>query len=180
MTPGVFWAKVDTRSADGCWPWQGHCDDHGYGRVGIDSRLDYAHRVAWRWAFGAIPGGMHVLHRCDNPPCVRPGHLFLGTVGDNMRDRAAKGRSARGGRRRPTHPETVAAIRRRLAVGQSQRSIGLELGVPQPTVNQIATGRRRRSPIPPSPELHGPHEPPRSRGALPHEQRQHVAARIGG
>ncbi len=86
-----FWSKVVR--GEGCWIWAASVDDHGYGRFGIGRlRIEPAHRVAWMVANGPIPDGLSVLHRCDNPPCVRPDHLFLGTQRDNMRDMIAKGR----------------------------------------------------------------------------------------
>lgn len=74
-----------------CLVWTGRVDEKGYGRTG--SRNGGAHRAAWIAANGAIPRGVCVLHRCDNPPCVNVAHLFLGTVADNNRDRHAKGRT---------------------------------------------------------------------------------------
>lgn len=94
-----FWSRVD-RSGDGCWPWTGSTYPasgsaiSGYGHTRRGDENGYAHRDAWEFANGKSPGGLCVLHRCDNPICCKPGHLFLGTVGDNARDRAAKGRSA--------------------------------------------------------------------------------------
>ena len=84
-----FWPRV--RKGDGCWEWQGHRSSHGYGKIGCGGKDIGTHRVAWELAHGPIPAGMHVCHRCDNPPCVRPDHLFLGTHSDNMRDLAEKG-----------------------------------------------------------------------------------------
>lgn len=89
-----FWARV--QKGDGCWEWQGTRIAHGYGRLRVGSERVLAHRYSWRITNGPIPAGMSVLHRCDNPPCVRPDHLFLGTQLDNNRDRSAKGRSYRG------------------------------------------------------------------------------------
>lgn len=86
---------VESVTAPGCWEWTGTKDKHGYGRVRVDQRKARAHRVAWEAFKGEIPAGLHVLHRCDNPGCVNPEHLFLGTHGDNMRDREAKGRGNR-------------------------------------------------------------------------------------
>lgn len=86
-----FWSKVD-RSGD-CWTWTASRTRHGYGRIGLGhDRVETAHRVSWMLANGPIPEGVFVCHRCDNPPCVRPDHLFLGTALDNIRDMIAKGR----------------------------------------------------------------------------------------
>jgi hypothetical protein len=83
----------------GCWEWTGATVPGGYGRLrGDDARSTLAHRAAWLWANGPFPDGLKVCHRCDNPPCCNPEHLFLGTQLENMRDCVAKGRF-RGGRR---------------------------------------------------------------------------------
>jgi len=86
-----FWPKV--RRGDGCWEWTGGRVKFGYGQTSINGKSITAHRMAWILAYGSIPDGLCVLHRCDNPPCVRPDHLFLGTNKDNTRDMIAKGRS---------------------------------------------------------------------------------------
>jgi hypothetical protein len=74
-----------------CWVWT-KSTSHGYGAFGIERRVHKAHRVAFQWMVGPIPEGLCVLHRCDNRPCVRPDHLFLGTRPDNTADMMAKGR----------------------------------------------------------------------------------------
>lgn len=90
FTEEYFWSKVD-RTGD-CWPWTGCKNWAGYGKVGVENQLKGTHRVAWELTNGPIPDGLHVCHRCDNPPCCNPDHLFLGTRSDNMRDAWAKGR----------------------------------------------------------------------------------------
>lgn len=85
-----FWSKVE--KSDGCWTWIAGCDPQGYGTFGLDGKVQKAHRVSYQLAIGPIPAGAHVLHSCDNPPCVRPDHLRAGTRSDNMRDKVARGR----------------------------------------------------------------------------------------
>ena len=92
-----FWRQVE--KTDTCWLWRGCLDNKGYGRIGIGYKPFRTHRYSWILHFGKIPvgPGYHgtcVLHKCDNPPCVRPDHLFLGTAADNAADRNKKGRTS--------------------------------------------------------------------------------------
>lgn len=88
-----FWSMVS--KSEGCWTWTGQHTRAGYGHISfMGHRWRYAHRVAWELSNGPIPHGRLVCHRCDNPGCVRPDHLFLGTQADNMRDMVSKGRNA--------------------------------------------------------------------------------------
>jgi len=94
-----FWRKVVKTSK--CWEWTGYVTRNGYGLLQarkLSSHPLYAHRVAWMLEHGKIPKGIHVLHQCDNPKCVRVDHLFLGTQRDNNVDRDRKGRTASGDR----------------------------------------------------------------------------------
>lgn len=85
-----FWRFVAPMMDDrGCWEWTGQIGDTGYPKMGPH----YAHRLSWVMNNGMIPKGLFVCHHCDNPPCVNPKHLFLGTHRDNMQDMVAKGRS---------------------------------------------------------------------------------------
>lgn len=91
-----FWAIVQPNlSSDACWEWPGsrHNGQWPYGFFTLDGEQIPAHRAAWIITYGPIPDGIFILHRCDNPPCVRPSHLFAGTPLANMRDMIAKGRN---------------------------------------------------------------------------------------
>ncbi len=146
---------------DGCWVWLGARDKKGYGRFKDPARKSAAcaHRISYEHFVGPIPAGLFVCHRCDNPACVRPDHLFVGTHRDNMDDMAAKGRSTftrwpelicrpwldcperlcRGA----DHPsakltlERVRSIRQRIAAGETQTGLAREFGVTQANISSI-------------------------------------------
>ena len=77
---------------DGCWVWMGGLSEKGYGLIYENGRAERTHRVSWKLKYDDIPKGLYVLHRCDNPCCINPNHLFLGTAKDNIRDGMNKGR----------------------------------------------------------------------------------------
>ncbi len=85
-----FWSKV--QKADRCWLWTGNATKKGYGQILVGKKLGLAHRLSWEIHYGVIPKGLCVLHRCDNPPCVNPAHLFLGSRAVNIYDSCLKGR----------------------------------------------------------------------------------------
>jgi hypothetical protein len=197
-----FWERV--RRGDGCWEWTGTVLNTGYGQLGFfrnGKRTNHAaHRLSYEINKGPIPRGLFVCHHCDNPRCVRPEHLFLGTAKDNSQDMVAKGRAARPflGKKRPevsrdrhysktkpwalargdrhsskthperiargdrhgtrTHPErfergsarynakldesSVADIKRRAALGESDSSLAREFNVSRMAIWFIRTGNR--------------------------------------
>ena len=143
-----FWAKVDRRGDAECWEWTACRAPSGYGRIGIGQQrdTDYAHRVSWRLHFGEIPDGLYVCHRCDNPPCVNPAHLFLGTHAENMRDAQVKGRVRNNPRRGESNgwakltDATVRDARRLWASGTSMRSLAKRYGVTFRTMDDAVKG----------------------------------------
>jgi hypothetical protein len=121
-----------------CWLWSGNLDTGGRGIISIGQfEKKRAHRVAYELYVGPIPPGLCVCHHCDNPPCVRPSHLFLGTHKENSEDMVRKGRSTKGIKNPMARltPEKVKAIR--ACVGMTQREIAEKFGVAQNTINHV-------------------------------------------
>ena len=97
-----FWSRVDKNGPNGCWVYTGHRNKDNYGAINIrqEGRVHrLAHRYTWALKHGEVPKGYHVLHRCDNPPCCNPDHLWLGTDADNCQDMYQKGRDGSRGER---------------------------------------------------------------------------------
>lgn len=142
----IFWAKVDRSGGpDACWEWQGARHRFGYGKFALAERNTTisASRMAWILTNGEIPDGLFVLHRCDNPPCCNPAHLFLGTARDNAADAVEKGRAPieeRNGQAKLSNAD-VAEIRRRLAAGEPRDAIAADYGVTPSNISYIK-GRR--------------------------------------
>lgn len=142
-----FWKRyVATES--GCWEWTAGRYRRGYGVVG---KHGYAHRVAWELTHGVtLRTDEEVCHRCDNPPCINPSHLFLGTHEDNLRDARKKGHTVVGGVKLEGHrglrlgPEDVRAIRVRLASGELPSRIVPDYGVSLTTICRIRQGHTWR------------------------------------
>jgi hypothetical protein len=145
----------DSSEPGACWTWAGFTNAKGYARFGIGYARNYAHRVSFKLFVGPIPAGLEVCHTCDNPSCVNPKHLFVGTQDDNAQDMVEKGRSAKGaksgsyrhpekrpcGERNAQHKLTdvqVLEIRSRYqAGGVSQQALAIEYGVCQPNIGCI-------------------------------------------
>lgn len=152
-----FWPKVDRNGPvpihapelGPCWLWTGYRLPWGYGQIGegpAGGRHLYAHRVAWELTYGPIPDGVLALHRCDNPPCVNPNHLFLGTNRDNTADMDNK---ARRGDHHPVGslngravltPETAREVRRLHAMGASYGRLAVSFGVGKSTISRVIHG----------------------------------------
>ena len=137
-----FWARVDVSGE--CWLWTGARIRDTYGRFfTAERRSILAHRYAYELTHGPIPEGFEICHHCDNPPCVRPDHLFAGTKSDNMRDSFAKGRQRRDGEHsRRTHLtwQDVRIIRG-VAGWIPTRLIAERYRISESEVRTIVTGR---------------------------------------
>jgi len=144
--PERYFAKVV--KGDGCWSWPGKKNRQGYGVIRSGTRKygtlreTRIHRLSWEIHNGPIPDGLCVLHRCDNPECSNPEHLFLGTAKENNADRAAKGRSRPAKNRAKLSPKKVRAIRELSQMGMSKRWLAVAYGVCEETVALI---RRRET-----------------------------------
>jgi hypothetical protein len=133
----------------GCWLWTGATNRLGYGSIGSGRRKANgggtieAHVASWRLAHGDVPSGLFVCHRCDNPSCVNPAHLFLGTPRENSQDAVKKGRMPKG----DAHPgaaltsDCVRRIRKLRNVGLTYREIGEQIGVNAGTVGCVVRGK---------------------------------------
>lgn len=148
---------------NGCIEWSGNRDTTGYGRFCFKRRIELAHRAAWRLFKGPVEAGQCVLHKCDNPPCVNPDHLFLGDRGDNARDMSNKGRQwiqRNPSRRADTlncPPELrprgeshgnaklseadVLAIRRRAFMGESNKALAIDFNCTATLISQVVRGQ---------------------------------------
>jgi hypothetical protein len=141
-----FWQTVAVQES-GCWEWQASKKD-GYGRLRWDGNTPrYAHRVAWQLTRGDIPPGIEVCHRCDNPPCVNPDHLFLGTHADNFADAVAKGRMHPGSKNYNAllSESDVRLIRQMAAEGTQGVALARRFGVHPNTIYAVLRGRTWRS-----------------------------------
>lgn len=132
-----------TAKGDGCWEWQGSKDKKGYGRVHLRRGVKInAHRLSWEINKGLIPDGLWVLHHCDNPICVRPDHLFLGTHQDNMDDMKAKERRVgeKHSGAKLSNNEAREIYIKMEAKRQSSLSLARDYGVSRRCINNIADG----------------------------------------
>ena len=141
---------TEYNESSGCWEWFGS-KRNGYGRMIIGSRTDgtrksvSAHRISYELTYGEIPIGMEVCHKCDNPPCVNPSHLFLGTRQDNIDDRERKGRNnppkgEKHAKAKLTELD-VLTIRKKRLQGVSFGKLAKEYGVCKKTIQDAVSGK---------------------------------------
>jgi len=144
-----FWSKVNKADNNSCWEWTAGRQVSGYGRIGIKGKLYIASRIAYALHYGECPAHLHCCHKCDNPPCVNPYHLFLGTDLDNARDKESKGRvkhargERNGGGGKLTEAQ-VMQIRGLLAEGRTLISIAQQFNVTYGLIGHIKHGRAWR------------------------------------
>jgi len=137
-----FISKFEKGQLDDCWPWLAGKLRAGYGIFHISHRKPrLAHRMMWELENGQIPAGLDVLHKCDNPPCVNPNHLFLGTQRDNGQDMARKGRSYRGPRPwcRKFFDMEIEAIRKMRDEDWPFRTIAKQFDCNESSIRQICS-----------------------------------------
>lgn len=137
-----FWAAV--QKSNGCWSWTGKRRQDGYGEMQVGKRTVKAHRLSFELANGAIPTGSEICHTCDNPRCVNPAHLFVGTHTENMRDMANKGRHRPSGVRGERHGAAKLSQREVTAIrldARAQVRIAADYGISQSLVSQIKRGK---------------------------------------
>jgi hypothetical protein len=143
-----FWSKIEKSNDNSCWLWMASTDSLGYGGMNWKGKRQKAHRIMWILTYGEIPNNLEVCHSCDNPPCVNPKHLWLGTHQDNMDDMNKKGRrTAARGERSGNHKLTqlqVDEIRKRYRrnanrnkIGEGAEILAKEFGVSSRQILQI-------------------------------------------
>jgi hypothetical protein len=143
-----FWANVDKNGKfmphmeTRCWKWTGY--GNSYGQFMTGGQVVQAHRFSWELHCGPIPDGLHILHKCDNPECTRPDHLFLGTVADNSADMVSKGRAC-SGEDKPNSKLTWADIHRMRRLWNTgkyqQKELAVIFGIARPNVSLIVRNK---------------------------------------
>lgn len=144
ISNNLFWSKVDkTSNPNGCWEWTGPKMPAGYGKFYYNSLFEYSHRYSFTLSNGPIPPGLVICHRCDNPSCVNPEHLFLGTYKDNAQDCLKKGRHKFGqlkGSKNASAKLTEDQVLKIRESNKRYKEIATEYGVSEHCISEI---RRR-------------------------------------
>lgn len=139
LTRERFLERVDKQGDGGCWLWLGCKDKKGYGIIQRNRKAERAPRIAWELYIGTIPDKLFVCHKCDNPSCVNPDHLFVGTLQDNTADMVAKQRQIQGetvGSSKLTTIQVI-EIRQRYRDGVSQRALSKEYGITKSGIQHV-------------------------------------------
>ena len=142
-----FWAFVVPEPNSGCWLWDGPYNGKGYAQLAVDGRAQTASRFSLTLHGRAVPKGMSACHHCDNPACVNPAHLFIGTHAENMRDKVRKGRQGKCGPSSEGNPFAILTwvqareIKQAIAAGERLRAIAGRYGVSKGAVADISAGR---------------------------------------
>lgn len=153
-----FWSKVNKNGTipvhhpelGPCWEWMGGGNGKGYGQVRINYRQMGTHQVAWELMHGRVPRDLWVLHKCNNPNCMNPDHLFLGTAKDNTSDMIRKNRRrpymgySTGTKRHHLTAEEILTLKTRYANGESQTALARDFDVSRVTVSNILKGKTRQ------------------------------------
>ncbi len=146
-----FWSKVrlpDLIGTDECWLWMACCTKLGYGRFYFCHEQMSAHRASYIFSIGPIPDDLFVLHHCDNPPCVNPAHLFLGTNADNVKDAINKSRWPVGdhhSQHRLTADQVIELRGRFLTDNITKKELAAEYGITDVMVGKIIRRERWKS-----------------------------------
>lgn len=147
----AFWNKVDIGEINDCWNWKASCNKQGYGHVSFGGKHMQSHRVAWELTNGSIESGMFLCHKCDNPKCVNPNHMFIGTPKDNMQDMITKGRkinAAPKGEKHGMHKLTLNQVNDIRLIYASKKANQVQLakqyGVSQRMISLIVRGENWR------------------------------------
>jgi hypothetical protein len=141
-----FWGSIEVKGPTECWPSKGPYSDFGYGRFAMTHDFTvYSHRMAWQVINGDIPETLDVLHKCDNPPCCNPNHLFTGTDKDNVHDCMQKGRrnppvGSRNGFAK-LNPDCIREIRRLKSSGKTTKEIAAMFKVGRSNIDLILRGK---------------------------------------
>lgn len=147
-----FFSKVLMDDGEKCWEWQAHKNRFGYGRFDLRGKdgkwfKRVAHRVAYELFFGDVPDGFELMHKCDNPSCVNPNHLLVGTHSQNMQDCAKKGRNVifcgENNHNSKLSLGDVMEIRKLWSSGEySKRELGEKFGVSPTQISNVVLGRQ--------------------------------------
>ena len=143
-----FWKYVDKKSDYECWSWTGSCNNDGYGHLNIKNKTTRITRFSWIIHNGKIPNGLCALHRCDNPKCVNPSHLFLGTQEDNIKDMINKKRDNKAkqkGENNGMHKLTLNEVKEIRKLYNKKQLTGKQIGkifnVHQVTISRICNNK---------------------------------------